>query len=263
MERHQRPVDHYADYYSFRPRQRPSDTSDQNRQPVKKHILPDDHDLCIRIFLKEIDSLSPGTRKGVLHIGAHVGEEVSAYLDSSYSPIYLIEANPEILPTLNKKFEEMSDVHVIGTAVGDTNGTVEFVIHKTAKGGMESSSILPLARLGQIVPIFNSDARYSVPQCTIDELAKTHELQGKIDLLVIDIQGAELAALHGAARALQTIDFVVCEVNLINNYAGGALENEVDAFFEAAGFTKRLAIYHELYDANGRFPAWGECLWQR
>jgi hypothetical protein len=26
---------------------------------------------------------------------------------------------------------------------------------------------------------------------------------------------------------------------------------------------KQLAVYHELYDADERFPTWGECLWQR
>lgn len=231
---------------------------------MKQLILPDDHDLSIRTFIKEIQTLHSDTqKKGVLHIGAHMGEEVPAYLENSYIPVYLVEANPEILPALRKRFENSSNVNIIFGAVGDRNGDVEFVVHKTSKGGMESSSILPLDKLGQIVPIFNSDARYTVPMQTVDEIAKTYGLYGQIDLLVLDIQGAELKALRGAEQFLNEVSYVICEVNLINNYIGCALEKEVDQFFLDIGFTKKLAIYHELYDASGRFPAWGECLWQR
>jgi FkbM family methyltransferase len=230
---------------------------------VKTLVLPDDHDLCIRTFLGEIESLKPGPRKGALHVGAHVGEEVPAYAAAGYRPIYLVEANPELLPVLNGRFEHDPNVHVIATAIGDTAGSVEFIVHRTRKGSVESASILPLERLGQIVPVFDSSARYTVPVCTIDSLIGSHGIAGRLDLLVLDIQGAELHALRGATEALKAFSFVICEVNLINNYAGGALERDVDAFLEGAGFTKRLAIYHELYDASGRFPAWGECLWHR
>lgn len=229
---------------------------------MKKLVLADDHDLCIRTFLKEIEDLRPNRKRhGVLHVGAHMGEEVPAYIDHGYDPVYLVEANPEILPALQAKFAG-TQVRIIPTAVGEETGSVEFVVHKTAKGSMESAGILPLDKLGKIVPVFSSDIRHMVPIITLDDLTN-QEVLTKIDLLVIDIQGAELQALRGASALLQQVNFVVCEVNLISNYEGCALEEEVDTFFESAGFTKQLAIYHELYDQSGRFPAWGECLWQR
>lgn len=226
---------------------------------MKQLILPDDHDLCIRTFLTEISNLSGTNLKGVLHVGAHMGEEVPAYIEWGFDPIYLVEANPEILPALSSKFEGQG-VHIIPVAVGEENGTVQFTVHRTAKGSMESAGILPLDRLGEIVPVFNSDDTYTVPMVTIDHLAQERR---SIDLLTLDIQGAEMHALRGAKRFLSDVSFVICEVNLISNYKDCALERDIDEFMAAAGFTKRLAIYHELYDQNGRFPAWGECLWQR
>ncbi|OWT74943.1 MULTISPECIES: FkbM family methyltransferase [unclassified Achromobacter] len=231
---------------------------------MKKLILVDDHDLCIRTFLKEIDSLnSPHGKKGVLHIGAHMGEEVPAYQDHAYSPIYLVEANPEILPGLTEKFETISDIHVLPTAVGNSVGHIEFVVHKTKKGGMESSGLLKLEKLGEIVPVFNSESRHRVPVTTVDSLVNQHGLAENIALLVLDIQGAEMMALAGASTFLQRVNAVICEVNLIKNYEGCPLEADIDQIFASAGFTKQLAIYHELYDQTGRFPAWGECLWVR
>ncbi len=85
----------------------------------------------------------------------------------------------------------------------------------------------------------------------------------KVGLLVLDLQGAEIMALSGAHFFLARVNAVICEVNLISNYKGCGLEADVDRVFTAAGFTKQLAIYHELYDDLGRFPAWGECLYYR
>lgn len=231
---------------------------------MKKLILVDDHDLCIRTFLKEIDDIGIlGDARGVLHVGAHMGEEVRAYKDFSYNPIYLVEANPEILPKLAEKFKADDDVQILSTAVGSKNGTTEFVVHRTKKGGMESSGLLNLEKLGTIVPVFESESKYQVPVTTIDSLAESLNLAGRIGLMVLDIQGAEMMALSGASAFLQQVDAVICEVNLIRNYESCPLEEDIDRIFAEAGFVKQMGIYHELYDATGRFPAWGECLWHR
>lgn len=231
---------------------------------MKKLILADDHDLCIRTFLQEITRVDPlGERGGVLHVGAHMGEEVPAYQDAGYKRIHLVEANPEVLPQLSEKFAGIPMIEIIPVAVGESSGTADFVVHKTIKGGMESSGMLALDRLGEIVPVFNSDIHHKVPMVTIDELFVQHGLHRAVDLLVIDIQGAELQALRGAVMALREVVHVICEVNLISNYKGCPLERDIDAFMDAQGFDKILAIYHELYDEKGRFPGWGECLWRR
>jgi len=229
---------------------------------VKTLVLPDDHDLCIRAFLAEITALRNRVPpRGVLHVGAHMGEEVPAYRDHRYGPIWLVEANPEVIPKLAAKFEGANDVRVIDGAIGAHEGSVEFIVHRTKKGGVESSGVLPLARLGEIVPVFDSEVRYDVAMTTIDTLVARESIESAFDLLVLDIQGAEKQALDGASRTLAGVRFVICEVNLIANYRACALEHDIDAVFTAHGFAKQLAIYHELYDARGRFPAWGECLW--
>jgi len=230
---------------------------------MKSMVLPDDHDLCVRLFLEEIESVKAGSKSGIVHVGAHMGEEVPAYRDFGWNPIYLIEANPEVMPALNAKFDGQNDVSILQTAVGNSVGEIEFAVHKTKRGGMESASILPLAKLGEIVPIFSSDSVHKVPISTIDTLYTSGTFAEEVGLLVIDVQGAELLVLQGANQFLQSIDAVVCEVNLIENYKGCPLEAEIVQFLETHGFYSQLAIYHELYDASGTFPAWGERLWLR
>lgn len=231
---------------------------------MDKLILPDDHVLCINTFLDRISLISPIKDVcGVVHVGAHMGEEVSSYLAYGYCPVYLVEANPEITPKLTAKFSNISDVHVTNVAISDKNGIAEIIIHQTQKGGVESSGLLPLKKLGEIVPVFNSEKKYQIPSTTLDQFAEDLNLHGKIKLLTIDIQGAELMALSGAATFFRSVDAVICEVNLIESYENCPLEKDIDDFFLKNNFIKELAIYHELYNANGKFPAWGECLWIR
>lgn len=228
---------------------------------MKSMILPDDHELCIDLFMQELAQCQVPTQKSVLHVGAHMGEEVEAYRRFGFNQIHLVEANPEILPALSEKFANDKSVEIISVALGDELGEVEFSVHKTQKGGMESASILKLARLGQIVPVFSSEKTYTVPLYTIDSLVANATIPETVGLLTVDVQGAELLVLRGAQMFLQGVEAVICEVNLIENYEGCPLEADVAEHLLKAGFKCQLTIYHELYDESSRFPAWGEGLW--
>ena len=111
--------------------------------------------------------------------------------------------------------------------------------------------------------MFDSSRSIQVQGARLDDFIETERLEGKIDLLTLDVQGAELMALAGARRALRTIKALICEVNLIETYENCALEKQVDHFMAQSGFTKEFGIYHELYQGAHRFLAWGECVWLR
>jgi hypothetical protein len=74
------------------------------------------------------------------------------------------------------------------------------------------------------------------------------------------VQGAELLVMKCADHALGAISAVISEVSLIELYEDSALEHEIVAFLGSRGFHKVTGVYHELYDENSSFPAWGECL---
>ncbi|PWK57355.1 FkbM family methyltransferase [Aminobacter sp. AP02] len=58
-----------------------------------------------------------------------------------------------------------------------------------------------------------------------------------VDLLKLDIQGFELAALRGAQQLLSRTNVVHCEVELGPIYMGQPLFSEVEQFLRAAGFS--------------------------
>jgi FkbM family methyltransferase len=50
-----------------------------------------------------------------------------------------------------------------------------------------------------------------VPMCRLDDLIENYNLQGEL-LLKLDVQGAELEVLEGAARLLPLSDVLILEV---------------------------------------------------
>jgi FkbM family methyltransferase len=228
--------------------------------------LPDDHGQAITLMLKQLFKALPknfslNTDKTVIHVGAHTGEEVPFYFRSGFNNICLVEANPDLVAKLTVDFDHVPEVKVVHRAISNVKGIAEFTIHQTEKGSVESASLLELKRLGEIVQVFNSNRKVQVATSTLDELVDEMDVTLNNSLLCLDIQGAELMALEGAEVLLSKVNAVICEVNLIENYKDGALEHEIEKLLTNRGFVRYFTIYHELYEGDRCFPAWGEGLW--
>lgn len=224
-------------------------------------FVEDDQSKCIEILLDELQELYTLKNAKVLHVGAHEGEEVSQYRRHGFDSIVLIEANEKLCRALENKFTNDADIKIFNSTISDSVKEVEFYLHTTHKGSVASASILPLKMLKKIVPIFNSDKKLKVHSTTLDDIIPSLGINDCIDLITLDIQGAELMALKGGTKTLAKTNAIICEVNLIENYEGCALENEINEFLEKFGFQNKLMLYHELYRGDERIPAWGEGLW--
>ncbi len=220
-------------------------------------MLPDDHEAMIELFLTEL--CSHVTPRGVVHVGAHQGEEFAAYTRHGIRRIVAVEANPRWAAFLR---ERSPDIDVIEAAVSDRDGQAELLIHTSRSGSEEPASLLPLGEFGDIVPSLRTDRSETVRAVRLDTLYADGELAG-CDFLNIDIQGAELQALQGAELFLREACAVLTETNVIEMYAGGATEAEIDSFLTARGFSLALRVHHELYRGEHNFPAWGESLYVR
>ena len=200
-------------------------------------------------------------RRGMVHVGAHQGQEVEQYLRYGFARIVLIEANPECCEGLRAKFSGDARIRIFQYAVCDRDGEVDLQIHTSRSGSTEPASILPMKRFKEIVGSLHTAGTIRVPAITLPALFQRHSLDpADYNFLNLDIQGAELLALRGAAGLLPGMDAVISEVNLVELYEGGPLEEDLVRFMEARGFDKQQAIYHPLYDEKSTFPAWGECL---
>ena len=232
----------------------------QSATPV---ITEQDHHQDLKNIF-EHEELCRIAKIGVVHVGADVGQEVAQYFSYGFENIILIEANPECYNILISTFGDDPRIKIFNYAICDRQGLVDFHIHTSRSGSTEPASILPMKQFKEIVKTLHTTKTIQVPAITLDALFEKHQIAfATYNFVNIDIQGAELLAFRGANKLLSSVDVIVSEVNVVEMYENGALEDDVVKFLDQKGFDRKQSIYHTLYDENSTFPAWGESLFVR
>lgn len=155
-----------------------------------------------------------------LDIGAHIGSILSSVRHAVPSAkIYAVEADPDKAASLKVKFPYCTFFDV---ALGEGEGQIEFYRNPNATG---YNSIAPSDKPGV--------EKITVPISRLDDLLPNE----MIDVIKMDIEGAELGALRGAealfARARPTVMFE--SVRPDTNALGYAPEMLWD-WFDAHGY---------------------------
>jgi FkbM family methyltransferase len=228
----------------------------------ERRIVPDDHVASIEHFLAVL--ADHGAPAGVVHVGAHEGQEVDAYLRAGCERVALVEANPEHCATLRERFAARAEVTILEYAVTDVTGRARLHLHASRSGDTQAASLLGLKRHRE-VGVLRTPGTIDVPAITLDDLFARHALDPeRYDLLTLDVQGVELRVLHGGGRVLGSLRAVVCEVALMELYDGTPAEETVVDALAAHGLGRIDALYYEMTDVAGRsFPAWGDGLFLR
>lgn len=192
--------------------------------------------------------------RGVIHVGAHQAGELEDYLKLGFDKILYVEANPALIPALQKKAQAYpGKVFVVHAAASDTDGMVRLRVTSMD----QSSSILPLNKHLEIYPSIKEVSQVEVRSRRLDTLlAEEGFLPTDFNFLNLDIQGAELMALRGAQNLLKNIEAINTEVNLQELYKGAALLNELECFVADCGFNRAAMVtpWH---------PSWGDAFYVR
>jgi FkbM family methyltransferase len=186
---------------------------------------------------------------GIVHCGAHLGEEAEAY--SKYTDTVLwIEGNPELIPQLR---QNVAAYHhsVVCSLVGAEPGEVEFNVSNNG----QSSSVLELGTHLDKHPDVHYIGARTLPMRTIDDIVIRNWALGS-NFLALDLQGYELEALKGAERFLQGVRYVYTEINVDELYVGCARLPDLHDFLEERGFTCRAL---NMAGDTG----WGDGFWMR
>jgi FkbM family methyltransferase len=189
--------------------------------------------------------------RGVIHIGAHEGQEMQEYQVMGADKVLFVEANPSVFERLKLHIAGIPNVWLANCAISNQNGTVNLRVNSHDM----SSSILPLKLHKEIYPGMLEVDQVTVTSKTLDSLMQESPLNSsEFNILVIDIQGAELLALQGARETLKYIDAISTEVNCEELYEGCALIDQVDDFLKVYGF-QRVAV------ATPSHPSWGDAFY--
>tara|TARA_R110000782_G_scaffold195198_2_gene284732 strand:+ start:97 stop:714 length:618 start_codon:yes stop_codon:yes gene_type:complete len=166
--------------------------------------------------------------KGVLHVGANVGEEIPEYKKIGVNKMIFIEANPKIFQVLEKKTAADENIICFNECVGDVDGQ-EVTFHISNNAG-QSSSFLDLGTHKEQHPDVHYIKDLKLKTVRLDTLLEG--LDSDYNFLNMDLQGAEGLALKGMGKLLDQFDYLYLEVNKTEVYKGCMQLPEMDEFLK-------------------------------
>ena len=174
---------------------------------------------------------------GVVHVGAHRGEEIFEYESLGSECVIWIEPNPDVflemqvyLTNANSCIESKAFEYAASNV---DHQIVDFNIYYGPdagylRGNKGCSSLL------------KANGRF------IDTLLVENNMSyNSFDLLNMDVQGAELLVLQGSEKLLENVKYVTTEATWDNpDYVDNVMYDELKLYLESKGFVEKQIINH-------------------
>ena len=179
--------------------------------------------------------------RGVLHLGAHIGQESAAYEDKG-KPVVWVEAMPSVFAILRQNIATREKQRALCALLSDVDGQ-ETRFHISNNEAGVSSSVFEFGEYGAgertLWPELGLTmvSTLTLTTTTLDTLLRDAGIDAsQYDYWVVDLQGAELLALKGAVAALAHCNALFVEASTVEVYQGGVLWPELRDWLNAAGF---------------------------
>jgi FkbM family methyltransferase len=196
--------------------------------------------------------------RNVVECGARDCAETLAFHELlPQAEIYAFECNPDTLPLCRNTIGGIDKIHLVECAVSDKAGLVTFFkidpnrTRTTWLDGNPGASSLFLASGNYPVEDYAQTA-VTVTAVTLSDFMVSAGLE-TIDLLWMDIQGAELLALEGLGSSISRVKIIHLEVEFIEVYLSQPLWPDVYRFLKERGFLLLTFTTFGKYSADAVF----------
>ncbi|MBI1840938.1 MAG: FkbM family methyltransferase [Verrucomicrobia bacterium] len=208
---------------------------------------------------RQFRGLPPKPIRTVMDIGAHKGEFTDLALDY-FQPakVWMVEAIPDLAANLSSRYSNRPQCAVIHAAITAQSGDVTFRVNSH----LASSSLLPVAPAAAecVGKKFEEERRITVPGLSLDDLFTERRIDS-MDLMKVDIQGAERFLIQGGQQALRRVSILSMEVLFERLYEGCALFGELHAALIPLGF--HLFGFHGWRRGPGGFLLYADAIFTR
>ena len=209
----------------------------------------------VDLFLPQIYQRFGIPKKGIIHVGAHVGQELPIYKQQAIPSVLWIEPNPAVHRDLIHNTKDHPQSQLFFFAASDKDGRT--ILNTPIKSPHTTlGSLLPM---GSIQGMFGVDqGQVEVPTKRLDTFFADRSDRCDYNVLVMDVQGGEPLVLAGATETLKHIDAVITEVTYSSKdyYQGITTIQDFDALMAKHGFVRVDTI-------SSRFPYDGDALYVR
>ena len=219
--------------------------------------MQDDRDSKLLIDLdSDIKELISTHEPTILDVGANVGQSIDRFKKIwPSSKVVSFEPNPSAIRQLRTKYSGTAGITIVGSAISDQSSNRRLFQFEDS----ELNSFYDRSSLSWITdaPTTSTDVKC----ITLDDFCSETELE-YIDLLKVDVQGAELDVINGASRLFSQRSIHLVQLELIfgdlseGGVTAGSLLNEMDSLgYELVGFYQQVAHHGRLGWADGLWRA--------
>ncbi len=179
----------------------------------------------------------------LVHVGAHIGQELVLYEAVGCRRVVWVEGDPAIIPRLMETIRNGSNgktEHVVVHAmITDRDGDT-VALRRFSNNGASSSIFGATPMMAEVFgagTVAETGEVVEAPSRTLESVLRELDIPpDEVDALVIDIQGAELLCLRGMGPYLEAASFMEVEVSRVQIYDGAPLFEEVDAYLRGHGW---------------------------
>lgn len=187
---------------------------------------------------------------GVIHVGAHHGQEYKIYEKLNIKNIVMFEPSLKNFNILKENLKN-KNVELVNSGLSSKNECIEMHVESMNEG--QSNSVLkPKLHVSQY-PHIKFENKEVIKLITLDDWMNQNPSFAEFNIMSVDVQGYELEVFLGAKNTLKNIDLIVCEVNRAELYENCAYVTEIDIFLKYHNF-RRVAT-------NWAGNTWGDAVY--
>lgn len=171
-------------------------------------------------------------RKGVIHIGANIGQERDNY--GKKFPVLWIEPQPQVFETLKTNVAKYPNQQCLKALIGEESDKEVkfFTANQTVR-----SSMYEFTQHHHRDPYFKQKEIIKMRTVRMDKLIDDGVVDlNKYDVLVTDVQGADYDVVKSFGDYIMKFRFLCCEVMIKPIYKNIALEKHLTAYLQTKGF---------------------------
>lgn len=198
----------------------------------------------------------------IVHVGAHYAEDAGFYEECGARTVLWVEADPGTYEKLNAALSGRGGTtrHLTENALVSADTGQELAFNRFTGDGASSSVHASTETYRDRFPGSHETGEVlTLTTRSLPDILARHEVDvgaAQRPMLVVDVQGHELAVLRGLGEGVRAFAQVKCEVSRVPMYDGGALFDDIDAHLRGMGF--RLASHRYV-----QVPRHGDVLYIR
>ena len=207
-------------------------------------------------FHRELTKSVPAADvKVILDLGSRDAKVAIAFRDLfPTAKVFAFECNPDAIALCKANLQGRNDIGLVEMAVSDNSGTVDFyaidplkTVTPHADGNIGASSLFvatadyPMEKYVQ--------RRISVQAITLADWLNNQPFE-QIDVIWMDLQGAELKALKGLGEKIHSVKAIYSEVAFQQIYNEQPLVTELETYLLEHGFDQKTILYADAWMGN-------------